>query len=321
MSETGLVYHPDYLKHDTGPGHPERPARLEAILEHLQRGPLFPRLSLIKPQAAPVEAVARNHAREYIEHVKEVCQRGPGLLDSADTAVGSESYRVALLAAGGVLTAVDAVVAGEIDGAFCAVRPPGHHAEWAQAMGFCLFNNVAIAARHIHEVHQLSKVLIVDWDVHHGNGTQHAFEEDPGVFYFSIHQFPHYPGTGAHLERGKGRGEGTTLNVPMPAGSTDEDYLRVFKKQLLPEALRFDPDFVLISAGFDGHREDPLSGIQLTEEAYEEMTRCVMEIAAECCEGRLVSVLEGGYHLSVLARSVEKHIAALMDRTEVRLSP
>lgn len=318
MSKTGLIYHPNYLKHDTGPGHPERPARLEAIVEGLEKSPLFPDLLLVEPQVASIEAVARNHAPEYIDHVREVCQRGPGLLDSADTAVSRESYQVALLAAGGVLTAVDAVLAGELNNAFCALRPPGHHAEWDQALGFCLFNNVAIAARHILKVHKLPKVLIVDWDVHHGNGTQHAFEDASGVFYFSIHQFPHYPGTGARWEQGRGQGEGTTLNAPMPAGSTDEDYRRVFKEQLLPEALRFDPDFVLISAGFDAHREDPLSAIRLTEEAYGEMTRVVMEIAAHCCKSRLVSVLEGGYHLSVLARSVQRHIAALMDRTEAR---
>jgi len=314
MSRTGLVYHGDYLKHDTGPGHPERAARLEAIMEHLRKSPLFPELSLITPQIAPIEAVARNHSREYIEHVREICERGPGLLDSGDTVVSSESYQVALLAVGGVLDAVDAVMAGDLCNAFCAVRPPGHHAEWAQAMGFCLFNNVAIAARHIQQVHQLPKVLIVDWDVHHGNGTQHAFEEDPQVFYFSIHQFPHYPGTGARSERGRGRGQGTILNAPMPAGSTDENYGKIFKEQLLPEAQRFAPDFVLISAGFDAHREDPLSAIGLSDEAYEDMTRRVMDIAAECCQGRLVSVLEGGYYLPALTRCVEKHISVLMER-------
>jgi acetoin utilization deacetylase AcuC-like enzyme len=305
MSRTGLIYHPDYLKHDTGPGHPERPARLEAIMEHLDRTPLFPQVSLVEPRPASIEAVARNHSPEYINHVREVCERGPALLDAGDTAVGADSYTVALLAAGGVLTAVDAVQAGQLDNAFCAVRPPGHHAERAQAMGFCLFNNVAIAARHIQQEHQLARVLIVDWDVHHGNGTQHAFEDDPEVFYFSIHQFPHYPGTGARWERGRGPGEGTTLNAPMPAGSRDEDYRAVFREQLLPEGLRFRPDFVIISAGFDAHQEDPLSAIHLTDEAYGWMTSTVMEIAATCCDGRLVSVLEGGYHLPSLARTVE----------------
>jgi acetoin utilization deacetylase AcuC-like enzyme len=314
MSKTGLIYHADYLKHDTGPGHPERAARLEAIMEHLKKSPLFPELFLVTPQLAAVEAVARNHSREYIGHVSEVCARGPGLLDYGDTAVSSQSYQVALLAVGGVLAAVDAVLRGELNNAFCAVRPPGHHAEWAQAMGFCLFNNVAIAARHIRQVHHLPRVLIVDWDVHHGNGTQHAFEEDPEVFYFSIHQFPHYPGTGAQTERGRGCGEGTILNAPMLAGSADEDYEKVFEEQLQPQARRFAPDFVLISAGFDAHREDPLSAIGLSDEAYGDMTRRVMEIAAECCGGRLVSVLEGGYYLPALARCVEKHISVLMER-------
>ena len=183
-------------------------------------------------------------------------------------------------------------------------------------MGFCLFNNVAIAARYLQQKHELSRILIVDWDVHHGNGTQHAFEGEPGVFYFSIHQFPHYPGTGSRAEKGTGRGEGTTLNAPMPAGSTHEDYVRVFGEQLLPEALRFNPEFVLVSAGFDAHREDPLSAIQLDDETYQEMTRIVMQIAGQCCQGRLVSALEGGYQLPALARCAQRHIATLMDRKE-----
>jgi len=316
MFKTGLIYHPDYLKHDTGPGHPERPARLEVILERLRESSLFDHLLSLEPQPAPLQAVARNHAQEYIDHVREVCQRGPGLLDSGDTPVSSESYRVALLAVGGLLTAVDAVMAGKLDNAFCAIRPPGHHAECSHAMGFCLFNNVAIAARHLQQKHKLSKVLIVDWDVHHGNGTQHAFEDDPRVFYFSIHQFPHYPGTGSRAEKGTGRGEGSTLNAPMPASSTHEDYVRVFREQLLPEALRFSPKFVLVSAGFDAHREDPLSAIQLSDETYEEMTRIVMQIAGKCCQGRLVSALEGGYQLPALARCAHRHIATLMDTKE-----
>ncbi len=321
MLKTGLIYHPDYLKHGTGPGHFERPERLEAIMQRMEASPLFPQLSLITPRAATVEEIERCHAPEYVQHVREACQRAPGLLDSPDTPVSPESYQVALLSAGGVLTAVDAVMAGEVTNAFCAIRPPGHHAEWAQAMGFCLFNNIAIAARYIQEVHKLSRILIVDWDVHHGNSTQHTFEEDENVFYFSIHQYPLYPGTGVRSERGRGRGLGTTMNAPMNPGSTDEDYLWVFKELFFPEALRFDPDFVLISAGFDAHRQDPISATQITGEAFEKMTRIVMEIAANCCQQRVVSMLEGGYHLPALARSVERHIAALMFRSEVRSAP
>ncbi len=312
MSQTGLIYHHDYLKHDTGPGHPERPARLKAILEGLKQSSLHSQLCHLKSRMASLEAVARHHDRGYIDHVRQVCLRGPGLLDSADTVVSSESFRTALLAAGGVMAAVDAVLAGHVNNAFCAIRPPGHHAERSQAMGFCLFNNVAIAARYVQQDHHLARVLIVDWDVHHGNGTQHAFQEDPEVFYFSIHQYPHYPGTGSREERGQGRGEGTTLNAPMPAGSGDEDYRGVFQEQLLPEALRFNPDFVFISAGFDAHGQDPLSAIQLSDQAYEDMTRTVMEIAQRCCQGRLVSLLEGGYSLPALARCTQRHIAALM---------
>jgi acetoin utilization deacetylase AcuC-like enzyme len=321
MPKTGLVYHPDYLKHDTGPGHFERPARLEAIMERLRESPLFSDILMLTPHEAPIEAITRCHTPEYVEHVREVCQRGWGFLDSPDTPVSPESFHAALLAAGGVLAAVDAVMAGEITNAFCAVRPPGHHAERAQGMGFCLFNNVAIAARNLQQVHRIERVLIVDWDVHHGNATQHAFEEELEVFYFSVHQSPLYPGTGARWERGRGRGEGTTLNAPMGPGSTDEDYLKVFKDLLLPQALNFDPDFVLISAGFDAHRDDPLSATRVTDQGFENMTRIVMEIASDCCQERLVSVLEGGYDLPSLASSVERHVAALMYQSEVRSAP
>ena len=321
MPKTGLIYHPDYLKHDTGPGHFERSERLLAIIDRLRQSPIFQDVVQLQPQPASLEAITRCHPPEYVRHVQEACRRAPILLDSPDTPVSQESYDVALLAAGGVLAAVDAIMAGELNNAFCAVRPPGHHAERAQAMGFCLFNNIAIGARHIQAVHGLSRVLIIDWDVHHGNSTQHLFEEDPDVFYFSIHQSPLYPGTGDRSERGHGPGKGYTLNAPMNPGSTDEDYLRVFKEQLLPEALSFDPDFVLVSAGFDAHHADPISSTRVTGEGFEKMTRLVMEIAASCCEERLVSVLEGGYDLPALARTVERHVAALMYRTEVRSAP
>jgi acetoin utilization deacetylase AcuC-like enzyme len=321
MPKTGLVYHSQYLKHDTGAGHFERPERLVAIMERLHHSPLFSDILQLEPRPAPLEALTRCHTAEYVRHVEEVCRQAPVLLDSPDTPVSRESYEVALLAAGGVLAAVDAVMAKEVTNAFCAVRPPGHHAERAQAMGFCLFNNIAIAARHIQAVHKFSRVLIVDWDVHHGNSTQHIFEEDASVFYFSIHQSPLYPGTGARFERGHGRGEGFTLNAPMNPGSTDGDYVKVFKEELRPAAESFDPDFVLVSAGFDADREDPLSSTQVTGEGFEKMTRLVMEIAADCCQERLVSVLEGGYHLPALARAVERHVAALLYRTEVRSAP
>jgi acetoin utilization deacetylase AcuC-like enzyme len=312
MNRTGLIYHPDYLLHDTGPGHFERPARLEAIMDGLQRDPLYGNLILLEPHEASLEAIQRVHSPQYVQHVKKVCEGGYDYLDSPDTPVSPQSYHAALLAAGGVLVAVDAVMRADVDNVFCAVRPPGHHAERSQGMGFCLFNNVAIAARHLQAVHGLSRILIVDWDVHHGNATQHTFEDDDGVFYFSIHQWPLYPGTGARSERGIESGRGTTLNAPMGSGSGDEEYLRALQTELLPAARQFEPEFVLISAGFDAHQDDPLSATRVTSRGYAEMTRCILQIASECCHGRLVSILEGGYHLPALVESVHEHVIALM---------
>jgi acetoin utilization deacetylase AcuC-like enzyme len=316
MPTTGLVYHPDYLLHETGPGHFERSARLEAIMGRLQQLPLYGDLVLLEPGEAPLEAITRIHSPGYIAHVQKVCEGGYDFLDSPDTPVSPRSYHAALLAAGGAIMAADAVMSGQVDNAFCALRPPGHHAERSQGMGFCLFNNVAIAARHLQEVHGLSRVLIVDWDVHHGNATQHTFEDDADIFYFSVHQWPLYPGTGARSERGRGPGLGATLNAPMGPGSGDEDYARIFEKELAPAALSFRPEFVLISAGFDAHRNDPLSATRVTERGYYEMTRAVMRIAAQCCAGRVVSMLEGGYDLTALVASVEHHLAALMEPVE-----
>jgi acetoin utilization deacetylase AcuC-like enzyme len=218
-----------------------------------------------------------------------------------------------LLAVGGALQAVDQVVDRRVRNAFVALRPPGHHAERDRAMGFCLFNNVAIAARYAQQQYGLKRVLIVDWDVHHGNGTQHAFEDDPSVLFFSTHQYPFYPGTGRASERGNGPGLGYTVNVPLAAGCGDQEYIEVFEKILYPAAQAFRPDLVLISAGFDAHREDPLAGMLVTEGGYERMTTIVREIAEQCCAGRLVSLLEGGYNLEALARSVERHLRTLGD--------
>ncbi len=217
------------------------------------------------------------------------------------------------MAAGGMLSAIDAVMAGKVENAFCAVRPPGHHAVRDRAMGFCIFNNIAIGAKYIQEKYGLSKILIVDWDVHHGNGTQESFYEDPDVLYFSLHRYPFYPGTGSLSQKGQGDGLNLNLNFPLPAGSTDEDYLEIFEAQLKPAVVSFSPDFVLISAGFDAHVEDPLGGMAVTEEGFAMMTQIVKEIAQQCCESRLVSILEGGYHLQALADSVDAHIRVLME--------
>jgi acetoin utilization deacetylase AcuC-like enzyme len=222
------------------------------------------------------------------------------------------SLTAAYWAAGGALAAVDAIMNKQVEHVFCAVRPPGHHAEAGHAMGFCLFNNVAIAARYVQKKYGLTRVLIVDWDVHHGNGTQHSFEDDPSVLFFSTHQFPHYPGTGRESERGRGAGEGFTINVPMEAGEGDEEYRAVFRKSLLPAADAFKPEFVIVSAGFDAHKDDPLASMELTEEGYADLTGIVAGIAKRHAEGRILSSLEGGYHLTSLAASVDRHIQALI---------
>ena len=310
---TGFVHHDVYLEHETGPGHPECPQRLVAILNRLKQSGMLDRLTEIEPTAADEKWITAVHAPGYLERIKAQCRQGSGHVDSPDVPVCGRSYEAATVAVGGVLAAIDAVMEGKTSNAFCAVRPPGHHALKDRAMGFCLFNNVAIAARYIQQKHKLSKVLIVDWDVHHGNGTQDVFYDDPTVFYFGIHQYPFYPGSGSAGEKGEGKGLGFTLNVPLPAGSDDRDYREAFEKSLRPAAIEFDPDFVLISAGFDAHENDLLGGMKVTARGFAELTRVVDEIAGQCCEGRLVSVLEGGYGLEGLAASVEAHLRVLMD--------
>ncbi|OHB84156.1 MAG: histone deacetylase [Planctomycetes bacterium RBG_16_64_12] len=309
----GLVYDDVYLRHKTGPGHPERPERLTAIVARLEKSDLNGKLVRLKPAAASIDWISAVHTPEYVQRVRASCQRGIRYLDSPDTPVSKESYEVALMAAGGVLAAVDAVMEGHVKSAFCAVRPPGHHALADEAMGFCLFNNVAIAARYVQRRHKLSKVLIVDWDVHHGNGTQAAFYDDPTVLYFSVHQYPFYPGSGSAGERGIGEGLNFTLNAPLPAGSGDEEYQKVFDQTLKPAALEFRPDFVLISAGFDAHEDDPLGAMSVSTQGFADLTRVLRGIADECCEGRIVSVLEGGYGLEGLAASTEAHLRVLFE--------
>lgn len=304
---TGFFYHEDFLKHETSPGHAESPDRLRAIVSHLRETKLGDQLRWVKPEVADWKQVFRVHPSSYIEELRQACAQASLFLDP-DTPVSKDSLEVARLATSAVLQACDQVIRGELDDAFCAVRPPGHHAETARAMGFCLLNHVAVAARYLQKEHGVRRVLIVDWDVHHGNGTQEIFYKDPSVFYFSTHQFPFYPGTGAASERGQGQGLGTTLNVPMDEGSGDSEYVSVFEKVLVPAAETFRPEFVLISAGFDAHREDPLAGMKVTEEGFSQLTRIVKEIFG----GRIVSVLEGGYHLSALPRSVAAHLEELL---------
>ncbi|HEX9426645.1 MAG TPA: histone deacetylase [Candidatus Polarisedimenticolia bacterium] len=305
-----FVYHEDCALHENGPDHPERPERIRAIRDHLKKVGLLDRLLLIEPELCPLDLIEAVHPRPYIESIREACRRGPVRLDP-DTGVVLASWRAALLSAGGAIAACDAVVAGRASTAFVCTRPPGHHAEPQRAMGFCLFNNVAIAARYLQTRHRLARIAIVDWDVHHGNGTQNMFEADDTVFYFSAHQFPYYPGSGARTERGRGRGAGFTLNAPLPAGSGDKTYLRVFSEELAPALDAFRPDALLISAGFDAHERDPLAGMALTDSGYAGLTAILKEAAAKHCGGRIISLLEGGYDLQALGSSVEAHLRGL----------
>lgn len=313
MARTGFAYHPDCLLHDPGPGHPESPERLRTIRSRLQASGVLAQLVSIQPVSTQDEWILQVHAPSYLKDLKARSpEKGRVPLDP-DTWLSPGSVPAAYLAVGGALAAVDAIMAGRINNGFCAVRPPGHHAERARAMGFCLFNTVAIAARYIQRRYGLAKVLIVDWDVHHGNGTQHSFEDDPSILFFSTHQYPHYPGTGGAHERGTGRGEGMTINVPMFPGQGDGEYRKVFEEILVPVADSFNPEFVLISAGFDAHRDDPLASMDLTEKGYGALTGIVAGVAGRYSQGRLLSCLEGGYNLNALSASVERHIMALLD--------
>jgi acetoin utilization deacetylase AcuC-like enzyme len=306
----GFISHPEYLKHDTGHRHPEEPARLKAIIRHLESSGTLAQVVRKEPHEPDLDWLALAHTADYIQSIAEACKQGVRALDP-DTYISTDSYHAALLAVGGALLAVDEVMEGTVANAFVALRPPGHHAERERAMGFCLFNNIAIAARYAQKRYGLKRVMIVDWDVHHGNGTQHAFEDDPSVMFFSTHQFPYYPGTGRASERGTGAGLGYTVNVPLAAGCGDSEYREVFENIFYPAAQAFQPNLILISAGFDAHRDDPLAGMTVTEDGYAHMTTVVRDIAERFCEGRLVSLLEGGYNLEALARSVDRHLQTL----------
>ena len=308
---TGIVCDPLCLHHDTGPGHPERPERITAAMRGVAAAGADATTVAIQARDATGDDLLRVHSEAYIERARRDCLDGGGELSTGDTAVCEASYDAALRAAGGVLAGVDAVMAGTCRNAFCAVRPPGHHATPDRGMGFCIFNNVAIAARYLQRRHGLKRILIADWDVHHGNGTQETFYRDPTVFFFSTHQWPLYPGTGAASERGVGDGMGYTMNVPVAAGSGRQEIVGAFRERLAPAMTRFRPEFVLVSAGFDSRMGDPLGGLLLTDDDFAELTEILMEIAGVFAQGRLVAVLEGGYSLDGLALACEAHVRAL----------
>jgi acetoin utilization deacetylase AcuC-like enzyme len=322
-----------FIEHDTGPHHPERPDRIRVIHQAVRdagllRSPYpFPdfRLALgLKPldgispmiELGPMPADERwlrmVHPIEHIERVRQACANSE-LLDQGDTPVEPRSFPTALLAVGAALTCCDAVIAGKVKRAFAAVRPPGHHAEPNRAMGFCLFSNVAIAARYLQKHHGMERVAIVDFDVHHGNGTQAVFYEDPTVLFISLHQHPDtcYPGTGYETEIGTGAGSGYTLSLPMQPGCDDRDYLAAIESRVVPKLDEFRPEMLLLSAGFDAHQDDPLAQMKLTEDGFEMITRRLLDVANQHCDGKVVSLLEGGYNLAALGRSVVRHLVAM----------
>ncbi len=299
--------HPDFLLHETGHGHPECPDRLRAISTALDQ-PDFVHLIRISPPMSTEQQIRLIHPLEYIQRLRNALPEEGLLYLDPDTVLSPGSEQAAFRAVGAVCDAVDQIMANKADNAFCAVRPPGHHAEPMRAMGFCLFNNIAIAAEYARQHHQLERIAIVDFDVHHGNGTQAAFYHQPKVLYASSHEMPHYPGTGHPTETGVGN----IINVPLAAGDNGAEFRAKYESVILPALHQFNPDFVLISAGFDAHRDDPLASIRLVEDDYRWVTQALMDMADRHCKGRVISVLEGGYNLKALADSVAVHVKTLL---------
>ncbi len=313
--KTGVVKDWRYTEHDMGVHHPESPRRIQAIYQMLEEEKDLASLPVIEPRPASLEEIARIHTPGYVEQIKDTAGRERVYLDP-DTSTSPRSYEIARLAAGGLLATADRVMEGEIQNGFALVRPPGHHAEASQARGFCIFNNVAVAAQHLIDKWELRRILIVDWDLHHGNGTQNAFYSRDDVLYFSTHQFPHYPGSGHWSEAGQGKGEGFTVNVPLAPGKTDDDFLFIFDKILRPVAASFKPEFVLVSAGFDIFAGDPLGGMEVNVAGFGALTTVLMNIARPTARERVVFTLEGGYNLFGLRDGVKSVLLALLGREQ-----
>ena len=308
MAGTGIVIDSRYQEHQPGPGHPERPERIAVLLPLIEVAAA--EFTRVPARLASGDELALVHDGAYVEEVAAT-QHKPWFAFDADTPTSPQSYATACLAAGGFLALLDAIMRQHVRNGFAFVRPPGHHAERHRAMGFCLFNNVAVGAAYLRHHHGLKRILIVDWDLHHGNGTQHLFESDPGILYISAHQYPYYPGTGATDEVGRGEGTGHTVNLAFPAGFGDAEYAEAFQKIVEPIARQYDPEFVLISAGFDAHLRDPLGGMQVTESGFKAMAHTLMQIARDHSGGRCAAILEGGYDLQAIQHSAREVLAAL----------
>lgn len=321
MAKVGIVLDKLYVDHDNGMGHPESQERILAIVDMLKFTKLFDEVVRIEPRDATKEEITLVHTPEHYDNIASTKGRPKVFLD-ADTSTCPVSFDAALRAAGGMISAIDSVLSKEVDRAFPLVRPPGHHAEADRAMGFCLFNNVAVGAAYLTEVKGLERVLVIDWDIHHGNGTQHIFYDTSKVLYFSTHQYPFYPGTGAAEEVGSGEGKGYTVNVPMEPGMGDDEFIRIFEEILKPIIDQYKPKFILVSAGFDIYFEDPLGGMKVSPEGFAKLTRLLTDEADKICDGKIVFLLEGGYNLDGLWISTKEVIEELLDKkkTEYKLS-